>query len=58
MVLPRIPVNFCAVHLFSELDLYLVYNLSVSLFCIQDSSTDHVEDFPNQLTWRDETLQF
>ena len=27
MVLPRIPLNFCAVHLFSELDRYLVYNL-------------------------------
>ena len=27
MVLPRIGLNFCAVYLFSELDLYLVYNL-------------------------------
>ena len=27
MVLPRIPLNFRAIHLFSELELYLVYNL-------------------------------
>ena len=27
MVLPRIPLNFCAIHLLSELHLYLVYNL-------------------------------
>ena len=27
MVLPRIPQNFGAIHLFSELDLYLFYNL-------------------------------
>ena len=27
MVLLRIPLNFCAIHLFSEKELYLVYNL-------------------------------
>ena len=30
MVLTRIPLNFCAIQLFSELELYLVYNLLAS----------------------------
>ena len=36
----------------------LTWNALSQSFSIQGSSTHHVEDFLNQLTWHDETLKF